>query len=135
MSDIGTPASYDPKTVVRDFYEQAINRRDLGAVDRLLTRDFRHNGENRGREGQRQAVAAFLTAFPDLRHEILIILAEGDLVSAQQQWTGTMAGPFMGHAPNGRAISFASTAILKIRDGCIAEAWDVIDIGLAAQLA
>ena len=124
----------DPKTIVRDFYEEAINRRDLRAVDRLLAEDFRHNGEGRGRAGQRQAVAAFLTAFPDLRHEILIILAEGGLVSAHQRWTGTFEGEFLGHKPNGRRVSFTSTAILKVRGGLIAEAWDVVDIALAAQL-
>ncbi len=76
------PHDPDPKSVVREFYERAINRRDLSAVDALLTDDFRHNGERRGRTGQREAVSAFLSAFPDLRHQILIILAEGDLVSA-----------------------------------------------------
>ncbi len=40
----------------------------------------------------------------------------------------------MGHPPNGRQVSFTSTAILQVRDGQIAEAWDVIDIALAAQL-
>lgn len=59
-----------PKIIIRDFYEQVINRRDLNAIDQLLADDFRHNGEARGRSGQRQAVEAFLTAFPDLRHEI-----------------------------------------------------------------
>jgi predicted ester cyclase len=128
------PRAPDPKAIVRDFYEEVINGRNLGAIDRLLTRDFRHNGEERGRAGQRQAVEEFLTGFPDLRHEILIILAEGDLVSAHQRWTGTVDGTFMGHAPNGRVVSFTSTAILRVRGSEIAEASDVTDIGLAAQL-
>lgn len=123
-----------PETIVRAFYEEAINRRDLGAINRLLTDDFVHNGEARGRPGQRQAVEGFLTAFPDLHHEILIILTEGNLVSAHQRWAGTMDGPFMGHAPNGRPVSFTSTAILQIRGDQIAQAWDVTDIALAAQL-
>ena len=125
----------DPKLIVRDFYEKAVNCRDLDAIDQLLADDFRHNGEPRGRAGQRQAVSAFLTAFPDLRHEILIILGEGELVSALQRWTGTMDGQFMGHPPNGRLVSFTSTAILQVRDRHIAQAWDVVDIALAAQLA
>lgn len=128
------PRAADPKTIVRDFYEEAINRRDLVAIDRLLSKDFRHNGEARGRAGQRQAVSGFLTAFPDLRHEILIMIAEGDLVSAHQRWSGTFAGPFLGHQPTSRPVSFTSTAILQVRGGQIAEAWDVVDIALAAQL-
>ena len=47
-----------------------------------------HNGDARGRRGQRQAVEAFLTAFPDLRHEILIILAQAELVNATSDGPG-----------------------------------------------
>ena len=124
----------DPKTVISDFYDEVINRRNVGAIDRLLTEDFRHNGEARGRAGQRQAVSDFLTGFPDLRHEILIMLSEGELVSAYQSWTGTFDGPFMGHQPTGRRVSFTSTAILQVHGGRIAQAWDVVDIALAAEL-
>ena len=124
-----------PKDVVRRFYEEAINGRDLGAIDRLLTEDFTHDGERRGRDGQRQAVAAFLDAFPDLQHRIEQILAEGELVAARQTWTGTHRGEFMGVAPTGRTVSFGSTAVLRIEDEMIAEAWDQIDaLGLMRQL-
>ena len=124
------------KDLVRRFYAEAINGRDLDAVDRLLTEDFTHDGEQRGRAGQRAAVAAFLDAFADLRNEILLILAEGDLVAAHQRWTGTHTGSFAGVAATGRSITFTSTAVLRITDGLIAEAWDQVDVaGLMAQLA
>jgi predicted ester cyclase len=124
------------KNVVREFYDQAINGRDASACETLLTADFTHNGEQRGRDGQRQAVEVFLGAFSPLRHEILIILAEGDLVSAHQRWSGKHVGEFLGHAATGREVSFTSTAILKLRDGQISEAWDEMDAaGLIAQLS
>lgn len=123
------------KDLVRRFYAEAINDRDLGAVDRLLAEDFTHDGERRGRDGQRVAVAAFLDAFEDLRNEILLILAEDDLVAAHQRWTGTHTGDFAGVAATGRAVSFTSTAVLRIDGGLIAEAWDQVDVaGLLAQL-
>lgn len=125
----------DPKDIVRKFYDEVINRRNVGAIDHLLTDDFRHNGEARGRAGQRRAVNDFLNGFSDLRHEILIILAEADLVSAHQRWAGTFDGPFMGRAPNGRLVSFTSTAILQVRGDEICQAWDVVDMALAVQLA
>lgn len=128
------PQTPDPKRIVRRFYAEAINGRDLDAIDRLLAPGFRHNGEERGRSGQRRAVEAFLDGFSDLHHEILIILAEGDLVSAHQRWTGTHDGPFMGSSPSGRKVAFTSIAILRVHGGEIAEAWDVTDIALAAQL-
>ncbi len=123
------------KDLVRRFYAEAINGRDLGAVERLLTADFVHNGEARGRRGQREAVAAFLAAFPDLHNEIELILAEGTLVCAHQSWRGSHEGSFLGIAPTGSSVMFTSTAVLRIRDGLIAEAWDEVDIGgLLAQL-
>lgn len=123
------------KDLVRRFYAEAINERDLDAVNRLLAVDFVHDGEVRGRIGQRAAVEAFLDAFADLRHEILLLLAEDDLVAAHQRWSGTHTGPFAGMEATGREVSFTSTAVLRIADGFIAEAWDQVDVaGLMAQL-
>jgi predicted ester cyclase len=50
-------------------------------------------------------------------------------VCAHQRWSGTHVGDFLGHPATGRGVTFTSTAILQIRDGLIAEAWD--EIGLA----
>jgi steroid delta-isomerase-like uncharacterized protein len=123
------------KELVRRFYREAIDGRDSGACDRLLSADFVHNGEPRGRAGQRQAVDYFLAAFPDLRNEIELILAEDDLVAAHQRWTGIHQGEFLGVAASGRAVEFTSTAVLRIRDGLIAQAWDEMDVaGLLQQL-
>lgn len=124
------------KDLVRRFYAEVINGREVDAIDRLLTEGFVHDGEARGRDGQKQAVRAFLGGFSDLRNEIELILAEGELVSAHQSWTGTHDGEFMGIAATGRKVTFTSTAILRIEDGMIAEAWDEVDVaGLMAQLA
>ncbi|NLT06204.1 MAG: ester cyclase [Solirubrobacterales bacterium] len=124
------------KDLVRRFYAEAINARDLGAVDRLLAEDFTHDDEPRGRAGQRAAVEAFLAGFSDLRNEVLTILAEDDLVAAHQRWTGTHDGPFAGFEPTGRRVEFTSTAILRIAGGEIAAAWDEVDmLGLTGQLA
>ena len=124
------------KALVSRFYAEVINGRDLEAVDQLLSAAFVHNGEPRGRAGQRQAVAEFLDAFPDLRHEIELLVAEGDLVAAHQRWTGTQQGRIAGLDPTGRRVDFTSTAVLRIRDGLIAEAWDEVDFaGLKAQLS
>lgn len=123
------------KDLVRRFYDQAINSRDPSAVDRLLSEDFTHDDEPRGRAGQREAVDAFLAGFSDLHNEILMLFCEGDLVAAHQRWAGTHDGPFAGVAPTGREVAFTSTAVLKIRDGEIAAAWDEVDLlGLMGQL-
>lgn len=123
------------KDLVRRFYREAINERDSAACERLLSEDFVHNGETRGRVGQRQAVDYFLAAFPDLRNDIELILAEDDLVAAHQRWSGTHSDEFLGVEATGKRIEFTSTAMLRVRDGLIAQAWDEMDVaGLLQQL-
>ena len=41
------------KELIRSFYARVINERDVEAIDELLAADFVHNGEARGREGQK----------------------------------------------------------------------------------
>lgn len=124
------------KEVVRAFYAQVINARDVDAIDRLLAADFTHGGETRGRDGQKVAVRAFLDGFSDLHNEIEILLGEGDLVAANQTWTGTHDGEFLGIAATGRTVSFPSTAILTVRGGMIAAAVDVVGVAeLMAQIS
>jgi len=80
-------------------------------------------------------VAAFLDGFSDLHNEILLILAEGDLVAAHQRWTGTHDGSFLEIPATGRRVEFTSTAVLRIEGDLIAEAWDESDmLGLTHQL-
>jgi predicted ester cyclase len=125
----------DNKEVVRSFYAEAINGRDTYACERLLAKNFVHNGVKRGREGQREAVAYFLAAFEPLRHEILLLLAEDDLVAAHQRWSGRHVGEFLGCAASGREVVFTSTAMLKIARGEIERAWDELDsAAIVAQM-
>jgi predicted ester cyclase len=124
------------KEVVRSFYAEAINGRDSYACERWLSKRFVHNGVKRGAEGQRQAVAYFLAAFEPLRHEILLLLAEDDLVAAHQRWSGRHVGEFLGVPASGREVVFTSTAVLKLAGGEIVEAWDEIDsAAIVAQLS
>jgi predicted ester cyclase len=123
------------KEVVRSFYAEVINGRDSYACERWLSKRFVHNGVKRGAEGQRQAVAYFLAAFEPLRHEILLLLAEDDLVAAHQRWSGRHVGEFLGVPASGREVAFTSTAVLKLAGGEIVEAWDELDSGaIVAQL-
>jgi predicted ester cyclase len=126
----------DNKEVVRSFYAEAINGRDAYACERWLTKAFVHNGVKRGAEGQREVVAYFLAAFEPLHHEIVLLLAEDDLVAAHQRWSGRHVGEFLGCAPSGREIAFSSTAVLRLARAEIAQAWDEMDSGaIVSQLS
>ncbi|MGK2954723.1 MAG: ester cyclase [Solirubrobacterales bacterium] len=125
----------DNVELVKRFYEEAINKRDDSACERLLTDDFVHNSEFRGREGQQQAVNTFLAGFSDLEVKVLTTVAEDDKVAAHQRWRGTHDGEFLGVEATGRKVEFTSTAILIIHGEQLAQAWDELDLaGLMVQL-
>jgi predicted ester cyclase len=125
----------ESKEIVRSFYAEAINGRDAYACERWLAKGFVHNGVKRKAEGQREVVAYFLAAFEPLHHEIVLLLAEDDLVAAHQRWSGRHVGEFLGCAASGREIAFTSTAVLRIARGEIAQAWDEMDsAAIVAQL-
>ena len=64
------------------------------------------------------------------------MLADADLVAARQLWRGTHGGKFMGLTATGKEVEFSSTAILRVADGLIVEAWDEVDVaGLMGQFS
>ena len=71
----------------------------------------------------------------EVNRELVEIFAADDLVAVHRRWTGTHSATFEGVDASGRKVDFQSTAILKIRDGRIAEYHGVLDmLVLMAQL-
>src|SRR5262245_5225114 len=63
-----------------------------------------------GRDGVRAAFAVFRRAFPDTRHTIEDLVAEGDRVVARITARGTHSGELFGHPPTGRQVTLTGTA-------------------------
>jgi predicted ester cyclase len=76
-----------------------------------------------GREGVRQAFALFHQAFPDTRHTIEDLVAEGDKVVARISARGTHTGELFGHAPTGRVVTLTGITIYRLAHGQILERW------------
>jgi predicted ester cyclase len=123
------------KQIVAGFYREVINNKNLDSIGYFLTDDFTHNGDKKGVEGQKAVVKMFLTAFSNLVNTIEISMAENDLVCVHENWTGKHTGEFMGVPASDKNVKWTSTAILRIRDGKIATAWDENDfLGLFMQI-
>jgi predicted ester cyclase len=84
-------------------------------------------GDRQGPEGLKAASRAFRTAVPDLRCAVDHLLVGGDQVVARLTFRGTHEGPFLGHAPTGRAIEFSAIDILRVENGRVVEARHVED--------
>lgn len=126
------------KALIRRWIE-LWNTGDLDAIEEFVTPDYvRHdpNGpEVRGPEAERQLVAMYLAAFPDLRFTIEHLVADEDLVLAHSTARGTHRGDLLGIPPTERAVTVAVMDLFRLADGKIAEQWVTIDnLGMLQQI-
>ena len=61
------------------------------------------------------------------RESIQDIVAEGSMLVARVQWTGTQDGPFLGKPPTGNKLRFSTADFFRIENGKFAEHWDAVD--------
>jgi steroid delta-isomerase-like uncharacterized protein len=119
--------------------DEIFNKRRLDAVDEFIAPDYilrtAAQGMPNGRDLARDAIAAYLAAFPDLNIEVEELVAEDDRVVGCFRFTGTHQGDLFGIAPSGARIYVRQIAIYRIREGQIVDEWEVSDqLGLMQQV-
>lgn len=119
----------DNRRLIHEVFARVINAHAVAAANRYYRPDYlQHNPEvPQGLAGVKQLLALLFEAFPDLRGEIVLELAEGDRVMVLVEWHGTHRGAFAGIAPTQAPVRFRSAEIFRIQHGLIAEHWDVVD--------
>jgi steroid delta-isomerase-like uncharacterized protein len=127
------------KAIVRRYYEEVFNARNVDLVDVLAAEDYiEHDpfpGQGNGRRDLKARVAAILGAFNPMRFSIEDVVAEGERVVVRWTQTGTQSGNFMGVPPTGKEVTIAGIDIHAVRDGRMAEHWHVVDqLALLQQL-
>ncbi|MGD0103993.1 MAG: ester cyclase [Rhodopila sp.] len=120
----------DPETdlerntrLVIGHFEDFVNRKDLGAIDRNATADFLdHDGPGGkvvDRAADRAMTAGMQDLFPDLRVEVKDSVAQGDKVVVRNLWTGT-------NAKTGQRMECHGFVMWRIAGGKIAERWATV---------
>jgi steroid delta-isomerase-like uncharacterized protein len=130
--------SEENKAVVRRWVE-AFNEGNLDAVDDLLTDSYvRHDPnspEVRGPEEEKQLIAMYRSAFPDLRFTVEDMVAEADKVVARVGISATHEGELLGIPPSGRRLSFTAMELYRLEGGKIDEQWVNVDtLGMMQQI-
>ncbi len=115
------------KTIAERFNEDVWGRGDEAALEELLGPDFVDHSAPPGlppdREGHKQILAAFRSAFPDLSVTTEDIIAEGDKVVSRWTAHGTHQGELMGIAPTGKEVAFTGIDVLRVAEGKVVERW------------
>jgi predicted ester cyclase len=121
--------------LITAIYE-AINARDLDALDDLFTPDYvDHQDDHRGVEPFKQQLLAFWSAFPDLRIEVDDVVVDGDRFASRTTITGRQTGELMGLPPTGTGVMVSAVDIGRTVDGRAAERWGGLDMfSLLVQL-
>ena len=85
------------------FVDEAINRKNLDAIDELVAEEFVEHvpfpGQGPGRDGLRHVIGIFLSAFPDIRWVLDEQVAEGETWSAGLRGRGLIAVSFWAFRP------------------------------------
>jgi steroid delta-isomerase-like uncharacterized protein len=127
------------KHVVHQFFE-ALDRQDTERMDQLVSSTnyslhFSGMPPVDWNANKKEFLAPLTKAFPDLRRNIVDMVAEGDKVAVSINVTGTYKGEFQGIPATGKQVSFTAMDILTIIDGKVAEEWATADMmGLMQQI-
>jgi len=137
--DAGAMPEQHTKQIVRRFVDEYQTGGDRQAFAELMHPELvdhsRPPGIAEGPEGVRQQFDLFRAAFSGFRATIDEQVAEGDLVVTRKRFHGVHDGDFLGVPPTGREVEIAVIDIVRVRDGRIAEHWNVVDrLGLLEQL-
>lgn len=133
-----TSSTSSPEAVVRRWTEDLWNGQ-LELIDDVFAPDVvDHNplpGQAPGRDGQRQAIELFRSAFPDLSVTADDVIVSGRSAAVRWSANGTHQGEVLGVAPTGRRVTMSGIDIVRIERGRITERWGEFDtLGLLTQL-
>ena len=126
------------KVIARREVEEIESGGNLALVDELFSPGFRllfPGLPPLDRNGFKQVIASFRTAFPDLNVSIDEQIADGSRVVNRLTIRGTHQGPFQGVPPTGRQVEVSAMNLVGIEDGKIVELRGMPDLlGLMQQL-
>lgn len=127
------------KEILRRWYEEVVNKGDLGLIDALISEDYVGHTplspDVRGKEGVRQFVLMMRSAFPDVCVTIEDSFSEGNKVASHVRMVGTHQGEFAGLAPTGKVVNVTGMNITVVEDGKCIENWQQMDmLGSMKQL-
>ena len=118
------------KEVVSRFYNDVFLNHDMSRLDEYMRDDYiQHNDDcPQGKAGFVEFFTTIFAAVPDFSYTLKKMVAEDDIVVAHSTTTGThTGGEWLGQEATGSKLCFDVVDIFRVRDGKIAEHWDVAD--------
>jgi predicted ester cyclase len=130
----------DLRAVADRFYGDVLTDGKLEVIDEITDPEFVERqqvppGIEPNREGLKQFVTMFRSAFPDLKATVVASAAEGDELWVQAEVTGTHQGELGGIPATGKKVKVLMFDRVRFKDGKAIEHWGLTDdMGMMTQL-
>lgn len=130
-----TGVQAENKELARRWLVEGWGKGRLDLADKIFAADFVLGGRIVGPDGPRRSVAARRASFADMTVDILLQVAEGDLVVTYFTTRARHVGPYSGVEASGAWVNARGVVIWRIRNGQVAEDWNSFDRwGVVAQI-
>jgi len=126
------------RSVVESFYADVWNRHDKSKIASLLCEDFSFRGSlgqtEVGHDGFASYVDFVHEALADYRCDIVELVVEGGKAFARMRFSGIHRGVLFGHAPTGKPVEWAGSALFTFNGDRVADLWVLGDVHGLMQL-
>lgn len=89
----------------------------------IIDHNPEHSIKETGIEGLKESMEMYRGAFPDLKINVKLMTAEGDVVTSHYNMTGTNTGPMAGMPATNKRMNVDGVDILRFKDGKAVEHW------------
>jgi len=116
---------------IRALFDDVWNRKQTHLLEQVCSDDFTVHFEREAsgdRDGLKRTVGEWLTAFPDIQHEIVDAISQDDRTAVRWSGHGAHQGSFMGIPGSGAKFEYSGITIFRTVAGKIAEAWVYADV-------
>jgi steroid delta-isomerase-like uncharacterized protein len=126
----GYVMAIDNKQVARRMIEEVYNKGKIELIEELIDPAYEGHDPLMGtvkRDGLRESVKGYRSAFPDLKLEVNTIIAEGNFVVTRWTARGTHRGALMGIAPTGKSTVVTGIDFAELKNGKISSQYSEFD--------
>ena len=120
------------KALLHRYIEEVWDKENPAAVDDFLAPTYRRHRSPSNPpltlQQQKNLLAGFRAAFPDVKITIEDVVSEGDKIAFRSTMRGTHLGEFLGIAPTGREVIVGLLDVIRVHDGKFVEQWGGPDI-------
>ena len=128
------------KTLIKNFIDEIWHNRNVDKISTFWDDDYTNHSMppemQKGMENLKMSHQMFLSAFSDLKLEVLDQIAEDNKVVSRLKLSGKHTGDFMGMPSTDKSFQMTGIRIDRIENGKIVEHWADYDMaGLMRQLS